>query len=325
MFALSFWSNSVSLWPDGEALGQGPREAGDQSVVARQDVGALGEAVATGQGDDPQHPRMLDQRRIEVGLVGQGQLEHHLPVIGKLVELCLQRRDQQAVGRRLVGAFDADLRLDDRHQVMTRDCLGGLELLVDDRRDPAPIRLLDERAHFGAEDALGDGTLQQGLQFRQRLHQLDAVLHVGETLVDLDERHDVLLLPQEVDGVHAVDGPVHRLLEEDRCQDLVAGEAGALDQPGARLMHEVEHLALVAVGVFGDPVEGQRFGGAAAALIQRGNEAPARTHLFELLFVHCDPSAIPSSTRCVQASRTVDVAATTSDMPARRRYPPIAS
>ena len=98
---------------------------------------------------------------------------------------------------------------------------------------------------------------------------------IGKPLIDLDERHDVFLLPQKRGGVLAVDGAVHRLLEKDGGQDLLAGEAGTQDQSRAHLMDEVEHLLVVAVFVLGNAIELQRFGGAAAALIQCGDEAAA--------------------------------------------------
>jgi hypothetical protein len=48
---------------------------------------------------------------------------------------------------------------------------------------------------------------------------------------------------------------------------------------------EVEHLDLGGVCAFFDPVEAQRLGRRAAALIQRGNESLAGRHLFGLLLV----------------------------------------
>ncbi len=161
-----------------------------------------------------------------------------------------------------------------------------------------------------------DGALKQAVELGHRFHELDAVLRVGQPLVDLDERHDVLLLPQVGHGVLAADRPIDRLLEQNRCQDFVAGEAGALHQPRASLVDQVEHLTLVAVRLLGNSVERQCFGGAATTLIKRGDKATPGRHLGELLFVHCHPSAVP----LYPASRNVNFAATTSDEPANQLY-----
>ena len=80
-------------------------------------------------------------------------------------------------------------------------------------------------------------------------------LGVGKPLIDLHERDDVFLLPQKRGGVLAVDGAIHRLLEKDGGQDLLAGEARAQDQSRAHLVDEVEHLLVVAVRVLGNAVE----------------------------------------------------------------------
>ena len=53
----------------------------------------------------------------------------------------------------------------------------------------------------------------------------DAVRLVGQTLVDLEERHDLLVVPEVVGGAAALDLAVHRHLEEDRAEDAVAVEA----------------------------------------------------------------------------------------------------
>ena len=53
---------------------------------------------------------------------------------------------------------------------------------------------------------------------------LHAVLLVGEPLVDLEERDDLLLLPQVLGGGVPSIVAVHRLLEQDRAEDAVAVE-----------------------------------------------------------------------------------------------------
>ena len=113
-------------------------------------------------------------------------------------------------------AVDVDLRLDDRHQPGVEDLLADVELLGDDRVHAGLVRQLDDRAHLRAEHALGHGAGEQLVEPGDRLHHLHAVGLVGQPLVDLEERHDVLDVPQVARRVAALDGAVHRLLEQDR-------------------------------------------------------------------------------------------------------------
>ena len=86
------------------------------------------------------------------------------------------------------------------------------------------------------------GPRQQAVQLGEGLHQAYAVLLVGESLVHLDERNDLFVLPQVGRGPRAGHVPVHGLLEQDRAEDAVAGERGRGDDPGPELVHQVEHL-----------------------------------------------------------------------------------
>ena len=73
---------------------------------------------------------------------------------------------QQIFGLRLVRAVDVNFRLDNRHQAGGDDLLADLELLVNDCLDALGIRLLDHRAHLGAENAVGLGFFQQLAEIR---------------------------------------------------------------------------------------------------------------------------------------------------------------
>ena len=185
----------------------------------------------------------------------------------------------------LGGGVDVDLGFDDRHQAGGQDLLGDLELLIHHRLEAAAGQL-DDRAHLGAEDALVDRAGQQVVQAADGLHHLRAVLLGGQALVDLEDRHDPLDVPQVVRGGTALDVAIHGHLEQDRGQDPVAVEARAGDDPGPHLVHEVEHLLVTGVGVLGDAVELQRLGGAAAALVEGGDEAVPGCELVGLFGVH---------------------------------------
>ncbi len=65
---------------------------------------------------------------------------------------------------------------------------------------------------------------QQLGEATDRLHHLGPVDGVGETLVDLQERHDVLDRPEVLGRSEPADLAIHRLLEQDRAEHPVAGE-----------------------------------------------------------------------------------------------------
>ena len=185
----------------------------------------------------------------------------------------LQRVPEQHLGLLLVRAVDAHLGLEDRYEPGRGDPRAVLDLLVDDGGDAVLVGVLDHRPHLGAEDAVLVRPLEQLVEGVDRLHQLDAVALVGEALVDLEERHDLLLLPQVARGRDAEHVPLHRLLEQDRAEDAGAVEGRAGDDAGAHLVDEVEHLGLGVVAALVDAVLGQRL----RACCRRSGRAPRRT------------------------------------------------
>src|SRR5262245_34632883 len=164
-----------------------------------------------------------------------------------------------------------------------------LELLAHDVRDPRLAGLLDDRAHLGSEDTLGDGPAEQHAELGHGLHQLDAVLLLGEPLVHLEERHDPLHAPQILRGRLTLDAAVHGVLEQDGGQDPLAREDRARDDARTHLMHEREHLFLVGPRAVLDAVGPERAGRAPSALIQRRDEAGLALHLLQLLEVAHGP------------------------------------
>jgi hypothetical protein len=115
------------------------------------------------------------------------------------------------------------------------------------------------------------------------LHTID---DVKQATVDLQERDDVLALPQVVGRPQPVDRAIHRSFEQDRSEHARTSEPGALDHPRAHLVDEVEHLLLGRVLALLDPVETERLGSAAAALVEGGDETFTRSDSLELLVVH---------------------------------------
>ena len=178
--------------------------------------------------------------------------------------------------------MDVDFGLDDRDEPGTEELAADLELLVDDRRHARLVGALDHRAHLRAEDVVRPRALQERAKAGDGLHHLDAVLLVGEPLVDLQERDDLLLVPEELRRALALDLAIHRVLEQDRAEDPVAAERLRRDDARPHLVDLREHLVVAGVlGLF-DAVEAEGFGRATAALVERGDEPVAGSDLVEL-------------------------------------------
>ena len=166
------------------------------------------------------------------------------------------------------------------------DPVGVAELLLDDRGDPGLAGVLNDRPHLGAEDPVLVRPLKQVIEGVDGLHELHAVVLVGQPQVHLQDRHDVLALPQVAGGRQPVDLPLHGLLEENRRDDAVAVKCRAGEHAGAQGVDEVEHLGIGAVPVPADAVLGQRPRRAAAALVEGREEARRGPDLLQIVFVH---------------------------------------
>ena len=160
------------------------------------------------------------------------------------------------------------------------------ELLVDDGADAALVRLFDDGAHLRAEDVTFVRAVEQRVESGDRLHELNAILLLGETLVDFEEGDDALFLPEVVCGVEVVDLAIHRVLEEDCAEDAALVERGALDDTRTHLMDAREHFLLAAVSTLVDTVRLERLRCGAAALVKRGDKAFVFGHTFELFLIH---------------------------------------
>ncbi len=159
--------------------------------------------------------------------MGDRDLHHHLAALGKAVEAGPDPIQQDGLGVGLVVDRHRHLGLEDGHQPVREHLLGDVELLGHDRLDAHGVRGADHRAFLGAEDALGRGAVEQVVEVRHRLHQLNPVLGVRQPpLVDLEERHDSLVVPQIRRGRSALDVAVHRLFEQDGREDPVTAEGG---------------------------------------------------------------------------------------------------
>mmetsp|Transcript_72296 Transcript_72296/g.190625 ORF Transcript_72296/g.190625 Transcript_72296/m.190625 type:complete len:202 (+) Transcript_72296:200-805(+) len=174
------------------------------------------------------------------------------------------------------------LRLQDGYQALGQDSPGNVELLLHNGLDALLIEVLDHRALLGAKDASSDSPIQQGIQRRHVLHQLHAILLLGQTLVNLKDGHHLLHLPKELRRGHAADLPVHGRLEEDRSHDAGAIELRVRDDAAAHLVHPVHHLHLALVGRVFNPIEPQSLWRAATTLIQSRNETVLAGHLCKL-------------------------------------------
>ena len=229
---------------------------------------------------------MVDEGRMEVVLFRQRQLQHHVLVGVESVEALEDRRLERCLGLSLLGGVDVDFGLDDWYQPGSYDSACHVELLVHHRRHAFGTGQLDDRTHFGAEDSLVAGPLQQRIEAGHRLHGLDAIGLPGQTPVYLQERHNALDSPQVLGRSPSLDLSVHGVLEQDRAEDAVTVEAVAGDDSGAHRVHQLEHLVVAGERVLVDAVGEQRLGSATAALVERGDEAFPVGNLPHLHFVH---------------------------------------
>ncbi len=288
--------NSASVWPSVSPSRSAREKLAISVRVAREQGAGLVPAVAAGQGDDPQHARVGRQLAVQARLGRDRDLEHDAGVGGERVDVLGDGVAQQRLGLLLVRARDADLGLDDRDQARGADPGGVVELLVHDRGDAGLVGVLDHRPHLGAEDLVPVRAAKQVIEGVDGLHELHVVLLGGKPQVHLEERDDVLGLPEVLGSGHALDGPVHGLHEQDRGEDPRAVERRVRYDPGPHGVDEVEHLVVGAVPVLLDAVLGERLRRAAAALVEGGEEAAAGLDLLKLCSVH--PSAL-----CHQAGR----------------------
>ena len=73
---------------------------------------------------------------------------------------------------------------------MGQDLAANRELLFHNRRDPGGIGGLDHGTHLGAINTGSLALLEQRIEGRVWLHQLDAVGLVLKSLVHFQKRHD---------------------------------------------------------------------------------------------------------------------------------------
>ena len=182
--------------------------------------------------------------------------------------------------------MDVDFRLQDGDESLGDDLFADGELLLDDSLDALFVRLLDDGAHLRAKDMALYGAVEEGGESVDGLHELYAVLLGGESLVNLQNRHDAFLLPQVVCRIEVVDLAIHRVFEEDGRENLLFCERGAFDDARAHLMNAREHFLVVGIGALIDAVSLQRLRRRTAALVEGGDEALAAGHAIELLLIH---------------------------------------
>jgi hypothetical protein len=81
---------------------------------------------------------------------------------------------------------------------------------------------------------------------------------------------------------------IHRAFEQDRRDDLGAGEGRRGHDAHAHLVHEPEHFDIAAIGVVRNAVEAERAGRRSAALVKRGDEAALLRNLRHHLVIGHD-------------------------------------
>mmetsp|Transcript_11086 Transcript_11086/g.29364 ORF Transcript_11086/g.29364 Transcript_11086/m.29364 type:complete len:211 (-) Transcript_11086:1531-2163(-) len=210
---------------------------------------------------------MLHQWLVQVCLLRDGELEHHLLFRRQFREPLQTLGEQRFFAAVLVGRIYVHLGLKHGHEAFGDDFQGDLELLGDDRFDSLFVVLLDDGALLGAENAGFHRFVEQLVELRHVLHQLNAVLFFCQTLVDLQERHDPFLFPKVLGRGDRCDFAVHRGLEQDGADDAAAMVRRVHDDTCAHLVHLVHHFLLSRVFALLDAVQFQRLWCAPTTLV----------------------------------------------------------
>ena len=261
---------------------QSAAEAGDDAVVLGQFRASLGPRIAARQRHHAQHARVSHQRIEQARFHRQAELEHHFicarPKTFKRVERLEQFFEQDLVDVRAGRAFDVHFGFEHRHQPGGEDLLPHFELLRDDRGDAFAVGRLDDRTLLGTEHAQRLRLCQQRIQIGHRLHQLDAIHLVFQAFVDLDERYHALG-DQRLRHRYAIYGSIHRALEQDRAQDLVAVERLAANDPAAHVVDQAEHRIVARIFGFFNAIALERLGRRATRLVERCDKAVSASNL----------------------------------------------
>ena len=185
----------------------------------------------------------------------------------------------------LMWSVDVDLGFEDRHKTRSAHLFGQFELLVDNLFNASFVIIQDNRALFGTEDVLVlDGAMQQLVEAGNRLHETNVAVFVSQALINLENGNNALLLPQVITGGDSLDLAIHRHLEQDRRENMVASKRRAGDDPGPHLVDEIEHLVLiVSINLRFYPICLEGLRGRTAGLVQGRNESGRSTHAFSLL------------------------------------------
>src|SRR4029077_13632860 len=107
-----------------QPLDQGPGKARHDAVIPPQALVAFLSCISARQRNHSHDLGMLDEFRVQVVLVRQGQLEHYQLPHWPCVKLLATRRPEQRLRLALVGALYVYVGLGDRHEVAGDDLPG---------------------------------------------------------------------------------------------------------------------------------------------------------------------------------------------------------
>src|ERR1700682_3155341 len=99
---------------------------------------------------------------------------------------------------------------------MLSDLRGDVALLRHYGGDSVFRGQVDDRAHLGAKDTELHRPTKKRTQLRHRPHQLDTVILLLESLVDLYQGDDAPFFPQELRSGLSPHLAMHRAFEKDR-------------------------------------------------------------------------------------------------------------
>merc|ERR1719486_335060 len=141
---------------------------------------------------------MAHEWQVEVCLRGNRELEDDLLVGCKLAKTLHKGIKQKLFALSLICGVDVNFRFENGHQTFGNNLQANLKLLLGNPLDAFLIWALDDGTLLCAEDAGSHGLVQELVELWHVLHHLHTVFLLSQTLVNLEERHNSLLLPEKL-------------------------------------------------------------------------------------------------------------------------------
>mmetsp|Transcript_138251 Transcript_138251/g.195681 ORF Transcript_138251/g.195681 Transcript_138251/m.195681 type:complete len:229 (+) Transcript_138251:329-1015(+) len=228
---------------------------------------------------------MFNARRVKVILCRDRELQHYQLICRKFAEFLHHSIQKHFLRTSFVWSVDVNLWFDDWTQTTGNNSLCELKLLCNNSLNSCLVGLCDTRSHLGAKNPQSLGSLHCILKSRDRLHLLTPVLFRSKAFIALEQRDNMLLLPEICWCRQAFKLSIHRHFEQDGGNDPFTGEGRVSYNPTAHCMDHVKHIGFVFPAAVLNAISFKSFWCASTALVQRCDEAISITHVLEHVLV----------------------------------------